>query len=297
MVKLRDLEYLDAIDRYRHFGKAAEACFVSQPTLSGQIMKLEEQLSLQLVERHRRNVMLTPAGEQLVLKAREVLGAARVFEDTARELLDPLSGDLHVGMIPTLAPYLLPHIMGALHQKLPDIRFYLHEKQTRILMQELNEGSLDVLILPWLDDMKGVERYDLFAEPLDVTVADNHPLAQKEAVTFDDLNNQPILTLEDGHCLRDQALGYCFTAGAREDHRFQATSLETLRYMVASGSGMTLLPRLACLHRHHDGARYLPFEQPQPTRQISLLVRPGYSRMACVRAVVACVKQQMQDII
>lgn len=297
MIKLRDLEYLDAIDRYRHFGKAAEACFVSQPTLSGQLMKLEEQLSLQLVERHRRNVMLTPAGEQLVQKAREVLGAARVFEDTARELLDPLSGDLHVGMIPTLAPYLLPHIMSALHQQLPDIRFYLHEKQTRVLMQELNDGSLDLLILPWLDDMKGVERYDLFAEPLDVTVADSHPLAEKEAVTFDDLNNQPILTLEDGHCLRDQALGYCFTAGAREDHRFQATSLETLRYMVASGSGMTLLPRLACLHSHHDGVRYLHFEEPQPTRQISLLVRPGYSRMACVRAVVACVKQQLQNVI
>ncbi|MAC47791.1 MAG: DNA-binding transcriptional regulator OxyR, partial [Oceanospirillum sp.] len=239
MVKLRDLQYLDAIDQHKHFGKAAEACFVSQPTLSGQIMKLEEQLSLQLVERHRRNVMLTPAGEQLVKEARKVLNAARDFEETARNLLDPLAGDLHMGLIPTLAPYLLPHIMGSLHQKLPNIRFYLHEKQTKVLLQELNEGKLDLLVLPWLEDMQGVERYDLFYEPLDLAVPTGHKLADKGTLQLSDLNDQKILTLEDGHCLRDQAMGYCFSAGASEDHSFQATSLETLRYMVASGMGIT----------------------------------------------------------
>lgn len=297
MVKLRDLEYLDAIDRFKHFGKAAEACFVSQPTLSGQIMKLEEQLDLQLVERHRRNVMLTPAGEQLVKEARKVLHAAQGFEETARNLLDPLAGDLHVGMIPTLAPYLLPHVMEPLNERLPKVSFYLHEKQTRVLMQELNAGKLDLLILPWLDDMQGVERYELFEEPLDLAVSPQHPLADKEMVTFEDLNNQQLLTLEDGHCLRDQALGYCFTAGAKEDHRFQATSLETLRYMVASGIGMTMLPRLAT-HNLDDThrIRYIRFKAPEPTRNISLLIRPNYSRMTCVREVVACVREVMKQV-
>ena len=126
MVKLRDLQYLSAIDEYKHFGKAAQACFVSQPTLSGQIMKLEEQLALQLVERHRRNVMLTPAGEQLVKEARKVLQAANDFEASAKALLDPLAGDLHLGLIPTLAPYLLPHIMADLNSCLPNINFFLH---------------------------------------------------------------------------------------------------------------------------------------------------------------------------
>lgn len=297
MVKLRDLEYLDAIDRFKHFGKAAEACFVSQPTLSGQIMKLEEQLGLQLVERHRRNVMLTPAGEQLVKEARNVLSAAQVFEETARTLLDPLAGDLHMGMIPTLAPYLLPHVMEPLNERLPKVNFYLHEKQTKVLMRELNEGKLDLLILPWLDDMQGVERYDLFDEPLDLAVSPQHPLADKQKVTFDDLNNQQLLTLEDGHCLRDQALGYCFTSGAKEDHRFQATSLETLRYMVASGIGMTMLPRLAT-HNLEDThrIRYIRFKTPEPTRNISLLIRPNYSRMTCVREVVSCVREVMKDL-
>lgn len=288
MIKLRDLEYLVAIDVHRHFGKAAEACFVSQPTLSGQIMKLEDQLSLQLVERHRRSVMLTPAGEALIGKARRVLQAVDDFKVTAKSLLDPLAGDLHVGLIPTLAPYLLPHIMPSLHRALPNIQFFLHEDKTHTLLQELNGGKLDLLILPYLEEMDQFERYDLFAEELVLTVPNDHPLAQKTSAKWDDLHGEQILTLEDGHCLRDQALGYCFSAGAHEDNRFQATSLETLRYMVASGLGITLLPRLATLNQQPDNnLHYIPFVDPAPTRTISLVIRPNYSRMEAVRAVVS----------
>lgn len=297
MVKLRDLEYLNAIDKYKHFSKAAEACFVSQPTLSGQIMKLEDQLGLQLIERHRRNVMLTPAGEQLVKQARQVLQAAHEFEEVARALLDPLAGDLHVGLIPTVAPYLLPHIIQNLNTKLPKINLYLHEAQTKHLLQELNDGHLDLIILPWLEEMDRFERYDLFEEPLLLAAPHNHPLAKKSKVALEDLNDQPILTLEDGHCLRDQALGYCFTAGAREDHRFQATSLETLRFMVASGMGITMLPQLAIQNPDQDGyIRYIPFKTPVPKRQIALLIRPNYSRMECIRAVVASIRQSVQSL-
>src|SRR5690554_3451549 len=161
MIKIRDLEYLDALERHRHFGKAAEACHVSQPTLSGQLMKLEERLGVSLIERHPRNIMLTPAGEQLLVKARRVLSAAREMEMTAKSLGDPLSGELHLGLIPTLAPYLLPAIMPALIKQLPKIEFMLHEYRTHELLAMLHDGKLDALILPWLDDMQRVEAYDL----------------------------------------------------------------------------------------------------------------------------------------
>ncbi len=297
MIKLRDLEYLDAIAKYRHFGKAAQACFVSQPTLSGQIMKLEEQLGLTLVERQTRKVMLTPMGERLIEQARKVLQAAEDFESSAKALLDPLSGDLHLGLIPTLAPYLLPHIIADLNQALPKINFYLYEDKTHNLLSQLAEGKLDVLILPWLDSMAKFERYDLFNEAFVMAAPKAHEFAKRSSVKLSDLSNHKILTLEDGHCLRDQAMGYCFSAGANEDQSFRATSLETLRYMVASNMGVTLLPELATLNRSdHENICYTRFQSPEPNRQISLLIRPGYSRMACVRQIVSSVKISMQTV-
>lgn len=296
MIKIRDLQYLDAVAKHGHFGRAAEACFVSQPTLSGQIMKLEDQLGLSLFERHRKKVMLTPAGRELLGRARQVLRSAEDFEETAKALSDPLSGDLHVGLIPTVAPYLLPHIMANLGTSLPNINFYLHENQTDVLMQQLDEGKLDVLILSWLNTMQGVERYTLFKEPLVLASPVKHPLAQSKSLTLKDLNGQWVLTLEDGHCLRDEALDYCFSAGAKEDTRFQATSLETLRYMVASGMGITLIPELAIKDGEH-GLRYTHFNAPVPSREICLLVRPNYSRMECVRAVVSSIRSSMSPYI
>ncbi|HCM47433.1 MAG TPA: DNA-binding transcriptional regulator OxyR [Colwellia sp.] len=298
MIKLRDLEYLTAIDKYKHFGKAAQSCFVSQPTLSGQLMKLEEQLGLQLVERHRRNVMLTPAGEQLVKEARKVLQAAGHFESCAKALLDPFAGDLHLGLIPTLAPYLLPHIMADLNTSLPNINFFLHENQTKILLQQLDEGKLDVLILPYLADMDKFESYKLFDEPLMLATPKSHRLANKKELSLSDLHGEKILTLADGHCLKDQAMGYCFSAGAKEDNSFQATSLETLRHMVASGMGITLLPALAAQgNLASDTIQYGKFQSPVPVRGISLVIRPNYSRMQCVRSIVASVRKSLSRII
>lgn len=298
MVKIRDLEYLSAIGEHRHFGRAAESCFVSQPTLSGQIMKLEEQLGLTLVERQTRKVMLTPAGEQLLIEARNVLKAANAFETSAKALLDPFAGDLHVGLIPTLAPYLLPHIMEPLNALLPNINFYLHENQTKTLLKQLEEGKLDMLILPWLADMDKFDRYDLFEEPLVLAVSPQHSLANANKLNLFDLRGHNILSLEDGHCLRDQAMGYCFTAGASEDQRFKATSLETLRYMVASNMGITLLPKLATLNTSLTKTiNYISFEKPEPVRQISLLIRSGYSRMECVRAVAKSVKASISSVL
>ena len=297
MIKLRDLEYLTAIAEHKHFGKAAKACFVSQPTLSGQLMKLEEQLGLTLVERETRSVMLTPAGEQLLGQARQVLQAADNFETAAKALLDPLAGDLHIGLIPTLAPYLLPHIMADLNENLPKINFFLHENKTQNLLAELKEGKLDVLILPWLEEMSSFERYDLFAEPLVLATSPKHPLANAKQLSFDELKAFEVLTLEDGHCLREQAMGYCFMAGVKEDQSFRATSLETLRYMVASNRGVTLLPKLATVNLADSSLiNYIRFTEPQPVRQISLVVRSGYSRLACVREVVKLIKSSIARI-
>ena len=291
MIKLRELEYLDAIERFKHFGKAAEACHVSQPTLSGQIIKLEEQLGVTLIERHRRNIMLTPAGNQLLGKARKVLNAAHDLEVTAKTLGDPLSGEMHLGLIPTLAPYLLPHIMPDLITGLPRMEFYLHEGQTADLVQSLDKGHLDALILPWLEDMKDFDAYDLFDEPFVLAMNKKHALAKKKRVKLEDLKGCHVLTLEDGHCLRNQALDYCFSAGADEDKRFQATSLETLRYMVASGIGITLLPKLSVIdQRESNDIVYIPFQQPQPSRRIVLLIRQNYTRVETVREIVGLVR-------
>ena len=296
MVKIRDLQYLVALDEYKHFGKAAEACHVSQPTLSGQLMKLEESLGLKLIERHHRKVMLTPAGEQLVVDARKVIHAANHFEESAKALLDPLAGDIHLGLIPTLAPYLLPHIMEPLNQQLNKVHFYLHENRTKHLLRDLNEGKMDALILPWLDEMNTFDRYDLFEEPLVLAVHPNHPLAENDKVNLKDLKGERVLTLEDGHCLRHQTLGYCFTADANEDARFQATSLETLRHMVASNMGITMMPQLALASAmERKRIRYIPFTEPVPVRQISLVIRRNYARMECIRAIVACVRETMKN--
>src|SRR5688572_26942874 len=185
MIKLRDLEYLDAIETHRHFGKAAEACHVSQPTLSGQIMKLEEQLGVSLIERHTRNIMLTPAGEQLLEKARRVLTAARDLEMAAKTLGDPLAGEFHLGLIPTLAPYLLPLIMPSLGEKMPKLELYLHERKTSELLAQLDEGKLDALVLPWLDEMQHFEAYDLFEEPFVLAVSKKHELADRKRIKLE----------------------------------------------------------------------------------------------------------------
>ena len=187
--------------------------------------------------------------------------------------------------------------MADLNKALPKINFYLHENKTKVLLQELADGKLDILILPLLDGMEKFERFDLFEEPLVMAMSPEHELANKSKVKFDDLQNRKILTLEDGHCLRDQAMGYCFSAGADEDQRFKATSLETLRYMVASNMGVTLLPKLATMSlAENKSIQYTSFISPEPVRQISLLLRPNYSRMACIREVVKTVKASMKKV-
>jgi LysR family hydrogen peroxide-inducible transcriptional activator len=244
-MNLRDLRYLVALAEYKHFGRAAAACFVSQPTLSTQVRKLEEELGVTLVERAPRKVLLTPVGAEIAQRARTVLHDVEQIRAIARRTRDPESGTVRLGIFPTLGPYLLPHVLPAVRARFPRLELLLVEDKTAVLLGQLREGRLDaaVLALPLHDDQLHEEF--LFEEPFVLAVPHGHALATRKALKLGDLADQSLLLLDDGHCLRDQALEACQLAGAREKVGFRATSLETLRQMVAADVGITLLPTLA----------------------------------------------------
>ena len=274
-MNLRDLRYLVALADLRHFGRAADACFVSQPTLSTQIRKLEEELGVVLIERAPRKVMLTAAGQDAVQRARRIVAEVDELKEAARRSRDPASGALRLGVFPTLGPYLLPHVVPQLRERFPQLELLLLEEKSDVLLARLREGKLDaaLLALPLHDDQLHAEL--LFEEPFLLAAPEQHPLAGAHALHIDALGDETLLLLEDGHCLRDQALDVCRLSGAQEKTGFRATSLETLRQMVAAGVGVTLLPALSV----HDpivqpaGIRLVRFADPAPSRRIALVWR------------------------
>lgn len=274
-MNLRDLRYLVALSELRHFGRAAEACHVSQPTLSTQIRKLEDELGVSLVERAPRHVMLTPAGVDIAQRARRVLAEVEQMRETARRTADPEAGSVRLGVFPTLGPYLLPHVVPPIRQRFPRLELLLVEEKTEHLLHLLRDGKLDaaVLALPLHEDWADSEF--LFEEPFLLAVPDGHPLAGRRNLSLGELGDQHLLLLEEGHCLRDQALEVCSLAGAGEKEGFRATSLETLRQMVAAGVGVTLLPVLAVKPPVPPSAniRLLHFRDPPPTRRLALVWR------------------------
>ncbi len=274
-MNLRDLRYLVALYEHRHFGRAAEACFVSQPTLSTQIRKLEDELGVALVERTPRKVLLTEVGREIVQRARDVLNEVEQIRAIARRTLDPESGTIRLGIIPTLAPYLLPHVVPRIRERFPRLELLLVEEQTDVVLRQLREGRLDagVLALPIHDNQLHTEF--LFAEPFLLAVPEGHRLARRKSLRLDDLADQNLLLLEDGHCLRDQALEVCRLAGAGERTGFRATSLETLRQMVAANVGITLLPTLAVQPpvAQSENVQLLQFRGQSPSRRIAMVWR------------------------
>ena len=275
-MNLRDLKYLIALVDHGHFGKAADACFVSQPALSMQIKKLEETLGVSLIERTNKTFLLTATGKLIAEQARTVLAQVNTLHDVAKLAKDPFSGELHLGVIPTVAPYLLPHIIPGLMKAFPKLTLYLVEQQTHVLMQSMKQGKLDAafLALPIAED--NMTSTALFDEEFMLAVPATHVLAKRKIVKQADLEDKTLLLLEDGHCMREQALSVCHRVHAVESKRFQATSLETLRHMVASGVGITLMPKLSC--RENDGVCYLSFSAPKPTRTIGLSWRSSSAK-------------------
>lgn len=274
-MNLRDLQYLVALAEHKHFGRAADASFVSQPTLSTQIRKLEDELGVALVERTPRKVLLTETGREIARRARQVLGEIEQIRAVARRTADPESGTLRLGIFPTLGPYLLPHVVPALRARFPRLELLLTEEKTEVVLNLLREGRLDagVLALPIHDDQLHSEF--LFEEEFVLAVPAGHELAARDSLKLGDLAEQDLLLLEDGHCLRDQALEVCHLAGAGERSGFRATSLETLRQMVAAGVGITLLPTLAVNPPVAPSAdiRLLGFRARAPHRRIAMVWR------------------------
>ncbi|BET98563.1 DNA-binding transcriptional regulator OxyR [Xenorhabdus taiwanensis] len=275
-MNIRDLEYLVALAEYRHFRRAADACHVSQPTLSGQIRKLEDELGVMLLERTSRKVLFTQQGMLLVEQAKTVLREVKVLQEMASLQGESMSGPLHIGLIPTIGPYLLPLIVPELHKLFPKLEMYLHEAQTQNLLAQLDSGKLDCAILALVKETEAFIEVPLFEEPMKLAVYEEHKWAGRDKIKMGELSGEKLLMLEDGHCLRDQAMGFCFQAGAKEDTHFRATSLETLRNMVAAGSGITLLPDLSVPNeRRRDGVCYLECYEPEPRRSVILVYRPG----------------------
>ena len=275
-MNLRELEYLVAVADHRHFGRAAEASYVSQPTLSTQIKKLERELGVELIERNPRQVLLTDAGAQVVERARSILRQADAIHDIARLAQDPQSGSIRLGLFPTLAPYLLPHVVPTIHERFPKLELLLVEEKTEVILDRLRTGGLDVGILALPVDVDALHQEFLFAEDFVLAVpADHHLAGTDRPVPVSVLAGEDVLLLEEGHCLRDQALSVCSLAGAAERSGFRATSLETLRQMVAAGVGVTLLPELAVRPPvpPSPDITLLRFEEPVPRRQIAMCWR------------------------
>ena len=274
-MNLRAVHYLVTLADVRHFSKAAERCHVSQPTLSTQIRKLEDELDVQLVERSPRKVMLTEVGAEIVERARAMLADADAIRAIARRSKDPHSGTVRLGIFPTLAPYFLPHVVPEIRRRFPRLTLRLFEEKTEDVINMLRQGRLDAGLLALPIESEQLATRVLFEEPFVLAVPEAHALSARKTITLEDLEEEELLLLEDGHCLREQALEVCQLAGAHEKLDFHATSMETLRQMVAAGTGITLMPVMAVKPpvAHTDNLVTRPFTEPGPKRTIALVWR------------------------
>jgi LysR family transcriptional regulator, hydrogen peroxide-inducible genes activator len=286
-MNLRDLRYLVALADAKHFGKAAEQCHVSQPTLSAQIKKLEEYLGVQLIERRTRGIALTEVGRELVARARTVLRDSDEIVTLARDFRDPLAGKLSLAMIPTIGPYLMPLLARKLRKQLPRLKLMLHEYQTVSLLNRLRDGEIDVGILALPMETEGLVTRELYREDFMLALPATHELVKKTNIKLADLAGEELMLLEDGHCLRDQALEVCSRVEVHESQDYRATSLEMLRQMVASGWGITLLPRLATSgpFANEKGMVIKSFAKPAPYRVVGAVWRKSSTRVSAIQAV------------
>ena len=272
---LQELKYLVALADHGHFGRAAEACFITQSTLSTQIKKLEDFLGVTLFDRSLKRVTPTPIGREILQAARNIVEEAERIREVAKHAQDPMTRTIHLGVIPTLGPYYLPHALTLVHRKHPGLRLLLREEMTPQILGHLVDGKLDagLLALPVTDDSLRVE--PLFYEPFYAALPADHPLTRQDTLKVADLMAEKLLLLDEGHCLRDQALDVCGT-GSRGREEVRATSLETLRQMVGMGLGLTLLPALAVDAGPRSNKKMIetrPFKSPPPGRTIGLVWR------------------------
>jgi LysR family transcriptional regulator, hydrogen peroxide-inducible genes activator len=297
-MNLRDLEYAVCLAEEGQFRRAATHCHVSQPTLSAQIAKLEDELGVQLFERGPRSATPTVNGRALIRQAQIVLDEVERLKALARAGQDPLQGPFHLGMIPTAGPYLLPLALPVLRRRWPDLQLLLREEQTAALVERLRAGSLDAAILSLPLDGADLRWEQLLSEPILVALPRRHPLAARPQVAPNALATEPVIMLEEGHCLRDQSLAVCDAAGlGRRRDDVQATGLESLRQMVMAGIGIALVPELATLAPFGSSelAVYRRFAPPEPKRELVLAWRRSFPRGDALQGLARGLREALGD--
>jgi LysR family hydrogen peroxide-inducible transcriptional activator len=295
---LTELKYIVAVARERHFGRAAEACFVSQPTLSVAIKKLEDELNVQIFERGTSEVSVTPIGEQIVTQAQRVLEQTLAIKEIAKQGKDPLVGPLRLGVIYTIGPYLLPTLVKQMIKRVPQMPLMLQENYTLKLIELLKQGEIDVAIMALPFAETGLMLRPLYDEPFVVALPSGHAWEHRSKIDPDDLKQETMLLLGSGHCFRDHVLGVCpelmrFSQNADGIQKtFEGSSLETIRHMVASGVGITVLPRTSVQEvKPHAGGvdsgllSYVAFDDPVPDRRVVLAWRKSFTRMPAIEAI------------
>jgi LysR family hydrogen peroxide-inducible transcriptional activator len=301
-MNLRDLKYILALAETRHFGRAAERCFISQPTLSGQIKKLEAELGVTLFERTNRSVEVTDIGERILHHARLMMEQADAIEQVARAAQDPLAGPLRIGAIPTLSPYLMPLILLPLRARFPRLKLVLVEEITETLLRRLQQHELDAVLLATAVDELDLAAISLFDEPFWLAHPRGHPLYEKDEITRDDLEDIDLLLLAEGHCLAGQVMDVCRMAERPHDGQaadLRAASLETLLQLVGAGLGCTLVPALAIrgAWMTDSGIIARPLAVDDAFRRVSLVYRRSFPRIAALEGFAACVIDQLPNTV
>jgi len=293
-LSLRDLEYAVAVARERHFGRAAEYCGVSQPTLSEQVRKLESILGFALFERTTRTIEPTVRGAAVLEQAEALLGNARRLLEDARRSAEPLSGELRLGVIATLGPYYMPSVIALGRRRFPRLALRLRESTTNELLVALRSGELDAILVALPVPLEGLQAEPLFFEPFRLACPSDHELAQRERVRVRDLNRGALLLMEDGHCLRDQALSLCNPRSLPNQSRY-ASSLEMLRHMIAAGEGISLIPLLAAAEHTsmHGMITYRELDEARAGRTIALVWRATETRAGDLRQIAAFVRDEL----
>jgi LysR family hydrogen peroxide-inducible transcriptional activator len=287
---LTELRYIVAVARERHFGRAAEACFVSQPTLSVAIKKLEEELDVKIFERGASEVSVTPLGDDIVRQAQSVIEQASAIKEIAKRGKDPLAGALRLGIIYTIGPYLLPELVRSVIERYPQMPLMLQENFTVKLLEMLRTGELDCAVMAEPFPDTGLAIAPLYDEPFVIAVPTGHPFAQRESVSAQELKSETMLLLGTGHCFRDHVLEVCpefarFSSDAEGIRKsFEGSSLETIKHMVASGMGITVVPALSVPKEPQAHLRFVPFAEPVPTRRVVLAWRRTFTRYEAIAA-------------
>lgn len=283
-MNIRDMEYLVAVAELENFSRAAQRCYVSQPTLSAQIKKLEERIGTAIFERSNKQVMLTDAGQAVIQSARSILQHAEHIKEIGLMAQDPRAGRFRLGAFPTLSTYLFPGLVSKIREALPDLRLILAEEKTAVLIDKLKAGEIDAALLALPINEDSLVCRKLFEDKFRLAVPKDHPLAKRKQITMSDLADNRLLLLEEGHCLRDQAMEVCELSGIGEQD-FRATGLETLRLMVKAGTGITLMPEIAIDPKDKD-LKTIPFIDPAPSREIGLLWRKTTTRTIVIEEII-----------